>query len=178
MFWRFSKHSNDVYINKNIIKSLFKIIIVKLHRSANNGFVFVGKRKIISEVILWRRIRIRNQNQPITSGFWDIWGYMLEKWGFLLLLRLCTGRKKFFWFFLKCHHLALLFPFKMNYWTVTSDVLILAIVLFSSFVFLINVFLIIYWYLKAKHCQFHYGYPSHQCNGIFRITWRFFFPVY
>ena len=47
----------------------------------------------------WRRIRIRNQNQPITSGFWDIWGYMLEKWGFSLLLRLCTGRKKFFWFF-------------------------------------------------------------------------------
>ena len=47
----------------------------------------------------WRRIRIRNQNQPITSGFWDIWGYVLEKWGFSLLLRLCTGRKKFFWFF-------------------------------------------------------------------------------
>ena len=46
----------------------------------------------------WRRIRIRNQNQPITSGFWEIWGYVLEKWGFSLLLRLCTGRKKFFWF--------------------------------------------------------------------------------
>ena len=44
------------------------------------------------------RIRIQNQNQPITSGFWDIWGYVLEKWGFSLLLRLCTGRKKFFWF--------------------------------------------------------------------------------
>ena len=69
----------------------------------------------------WRRIRIRNQNQPITSGFWDIWGYMLEKWGFSLLLRLCAGRKKFFWFFLKCHHLALLFPFKMSYWKVKSD---------------------------------------------------------
>ena len=47
----------------------------------------------------WRRIRIRNQNQAITSGFWDIWGYVLEKWGFSLLLRLCTGRKKFFWYF-------------------------------------------------------------------------------
>ena len=47
----------------------------------------------------WRRIRIRNQNQPITSGFWDVWGHVLEKWGFSLLLRLCTGRKKFFWFF-------------------------------------------------------------------------------
>ena len=47
----------------------------------------------------WRRIRTRNQNQLITSGFWDIWGYVLEKWGFSLDLRLCTGRKKFFWFF-------------------------------------------------------------------------------
>ena len=46
---------------------------------------------------------------------------MLEKWGFSLLLRLCTGRNKFFWFFLKCHQLALLFPFKMIYLTVTSD---------------------------------------------------------
>ena len=47
----------------------------------------------------WRRIRIRNQNQPITSGFWDIWGYVLEKWCFSILLRLCTGRKNFFLFF-------------------------------------------------------------------------------
>ena len=47
----------------------------------------------------WRKIQIRNQNQPITSGFWNIWGYVLEKWGFSLLLRLCTGRKIFFWFF-------------------------------------------------------------------------------
>ena len=69
----------------------------------------------------WRRIRIRNQNQPITSGFWDIWGYVLEKWGFSLLLRLCTGRKKFIGLFLKSHHLALLFPFKMSYWAVTSN---------------------------------------------------------
>ena len=46
-----------------------------------------------------RRIRIRNQNQPIRSRFWDIWGYVLEKWGFSLLLRLCTGYEKFFWFF-------------------------------------------------------------------------------
>ena len=45
------------------------------------------------------RIRIRNQNQPITSEFWDILEYVLEKWGFSLHLRLCTGRKKFFWFF-------------------------------------------------------------------------------
>ena len=36
---------------------------------------------------------------PITSGFWDIWGYVLEKWGFSLFLRLCTGRKEMFWFF-------------------------------------------------------------------------------
>ena len=47
----------------------------------------------------WRRIWIRNQNQPITSGFLDIWGYVLKEWGFSLLLRLCTGCKKFFLFF-------------------------------------------------------------------------------
>ena len=46
----------------------------------------------------WRRIRIRNQNQPTTSEFWDIRGYLLEKWRFSLHLLLCTGRKKFFWF--------------------------------------------------------------------------------
>ena len=28
-----------------------------------------------------------------------IWGYVLEKWGFSLLLKLCTRRKKFFCFF-------------------------------------------------------------------------------
>ena len=69
----------------------------------------------------WRRIRIQNQNQPITSGFWDIWGYVLEKWGFSLFLRLCTSARIFFSFFDKCHHLSLLFPFKMRYWKVTSD---------------------------------------------------------
>ena len=67
---------------------------------------------------IWRRIRIRNQNLPITSGFWDIWGYVLEKWGFSLLLRLCTRRKKFFWLF---SQLLLLIPFKMSCWTVTRD---------------------------------------------------------
>ena len=60
------------------------------------------------ETRYWRRIRIRNQNQPITSGFWDIWGYV-------------QGARIFFGFFLKFHHLALAFPFKMSYWTVTSD---------------------------------------------------------
>ena len=30
MLWRFNNYSNDVYINKNNNKSLFKIIIVKL----------------------------------------------------------------------------------------------------------------------------------------------------
>ena len=70
---------------------------------------------------IWRRIRIWKHNQPITSGFWDIWGYVLKKWGFSLLLKLCTGRKNFFRVFIKCHRLALLFPFKMSYWTVKSD---------------------------------------------------------
>ena len=30
MFWRFIKHSNDVYINKNNTNSVFRIIIMKL----------------------------------------------------------------------------------------------------------------------------------------------------
>ena len=67
-----------------------------LHRSAR---FCCWKAMGLFQSDFWRRIRIRNQNQPITSGFWDIWGYVLEKWGFSLLLRLCTGCKKFFWFF-------------------------------------------------------------------------------
>ena len=77
----------------------FKILqwdLDKLHRSAR-FCCWKAMGRFRSN--FWRRIRIRNQNQPITSGFWDIWGYVLEKWGFSLLLRLCTGRKKFFWFF-------------------------------------------------------------------------------
>ena len=63
-----------------------------------------------------------------------------------------------------------------------SAVAILATVLLNSFVFLINVFLIIYWYLKAKHCQFHYGYEivssfnifkSHSVPALtFPVNWR------
>ena len=69
----------------------------------------------------WRRIRIRNQNQLITSGFWDIWGYVLEKWGFSYFWGYVQDTRNFFVFFLKCHHLGLLFSFKISYWTVTSD---------------------------------------------------------
>ena len=36
-------------------------------------------------------------------------------WGYV------QGARIFFGFFLKCHHLALLFPFKMSCWTVTND---------------------------------------------------------
>ena len=69
----------------------------------------------------WRRIRIWNQNQPITSGFWDIWCYVLENGGFRYFWGYVQGARNFFGFFLKCHHLALRLPFKMIYWTVTSD---------------------------------------------------------
>ena len=58
----------------------------------------------------WRRIRIRNHTQPITSGFWDIWGYVLEKWGFSLLLRLCTERKKFVCFLSQMSSLSTTLP--------------------------------------------------------------------
>ena len=37
-----------------------------------------------------------------------IWGYV-------------QGARNFFGFFVKCHHLVLLVPFIMSYWTVTSD---------------------------------------------------------
>ena len=84
-----------------VILALGQILFIstfKLHRSAR-FCCWKAMGRFRSN--FWRRIRIRNrnQNQPITSGFWDIWGYVLEKWGFSLLLRLCTGRKKFFWFF-------------------------------------------------------------------------------
>ena len=71
------------------------IVIEKLHRSAR---FCCWKAMCRFWSNMWRRIRIRNQNQLITSEFWDIWGYVLEKWGLSLLLRLCTRRKKFIWF--------------------------------------------------------------------------------
>ena len=62
-------------------------IIYRLHRSANNKvFICCWKTKDRFRGNFWRRIWIQNQNQPITSGFWDIWGYVLKKWGFSLLL--------------------------------------------------------------------------------------------
>ena len=72
----------------------------ELHRSANNGFVFVvGKRKIISGAIFdvesESEIRISLSRQDF-----EIFKVMCSKnGGFSLLLRLCIGRKKFFWFF-------------------------------------------------------------------------------
>ena len=78
------------------------------------GFV-VEKLWVVSGVIFdvesKSGIRISLSRQEF-----EIFQVMCSKNGdFLLLLGLCTGRKNFFWFFLKRHHLALLFPFKMSY---------------------------------------------------------------
>ena len=93
-----------------------------LHRSANNGFVFVvGKRKIISGVIFDAeseseiRISLSRQDFEIFEVMCSKNGVFRYFWGYV------QGARNFFGFFLKCHHLALLFPFKMSYWTVTSD---------------------------------------------------------
>ena len=94
----------------------------RLHRSANNGFVFVVKNLwVVSGVIFdvesesGIRISLSRQDFEIfevmflkNGGFRYFWGYV-------------QSARHFFGFFLKYHHLALLFPFKMSYWTVTSD---------------------------------------------------------
>ena len=84
------------------------------------GFV-VEKLWVVSEVIFdvksESRIRISLSCQDFeiievmcskNGGFRYFWGYV-------------QGARNFFGFFLKCHHLALLFSLKMSYWTVTSD---------------------------------------------------------
>ena len=93
-----------------------------LHRYANKGFVFVvGKRKIISGVIFdvesesGIRISLSRQNFEIFEVMCSKSRVFRYFWGYV------KGARNFFVFFLKCHHLALLFPFKMSYWTVTSD---------------------------------------------------------
>ena len=57
-----------------------------------------------------------------------------RKMGFFANFGVMYGAHEFFFgFFLKCHHLALLFPFKMSYWTVTSDFLFHKDTAISSF---------------------------------------------
>ena len=88
----------------------------KLHRSANNGFVFVvGKRKIVSGIIYdvesESGIRISLSRQDF-----EIFEVMCSKNGVFRYFRgYVQGARNFFGFFLTCHHLALLFPFKMSY---------------------------------------------------------------
>ena len=94
----------------------------RLHRSANNGFVFVvGKRKIISVVIFYveseSRIRISllRQDFVIFEVMCSKNGVFRYFWGYV------QGARNFFGFFLRSHHLVLLFSFKMSYLTVTND---------------------------------------------------------
>ena len=85
--------------------------------SANNGFVFVvGKRKIISVVIFdvesESEIRISLSRQDF-----EIFEVMCSKNGVFFWCK----KTNFFGFFLECHHLALLFPFKMCYKNLQSE---------------------------------------------------------
>ena len=90
--------------------------------SANNRFVFVvGKRKIISGVIFdvesesEIRVSLSRQDFEIFEAMCSKNGVFRYFWGYV------QGARNFFGFFLKCHHLSLLFTFKMSYWVVTSD---------------------------------------------------------
>ena len=94
----------------------------ELHRSANNGFVFVVEKLwVVSGVIFdvesdsGIRISLSRQYLEIFEVMCSKNGVFRYFWGYV------HGARNFFGFFLKCHHLALLFPFKMSYWTVTSD---------------------------------------------------------
>ena len=56
---------------KMIYSSLFLVYLHKLHRSAR-FCCWKAMGRFRSN--FWRRIQIWNQNQPIMSAFWDIWG--------------------------------------------------------------------------------------------------------
>ena len=72
---------------------------------------------VISDVESESRIRISLSRQDF-----EIFEVMCSKnGGCCYFWDYVQGSRIFFGFFLKCHHLALLFLFKMSYWTVTSD---------------------------------------------------------
>ena len=84
------------------------------------GFV-VEKLWVVSGVIFDVQsesgIRISLSGQDF-----EIFEVMCSKNGIFRYFRgYVQGARIFFGCFLKCHHLALLFPFKMSYYTVTSD---------------------------------------------------------
>ena len=85
------------------------------------GFV-VEKLWVVSGVIFdvesesGIRISLSRQDFEIFEVMCSKNGVFRYFWGYV------QGARNFFGFFLKCHHLALLFPFKINHWIVTSDV--------------------------------------------------------
>ena len=83
-FWFVNKR---IKWKKSFIQLCFQLLLLLysnwLHRSAR---FCCWKAMGCFRSNFWCRIRIRNQNQPITSGFWDIWGYVLEKWGFNVII--------------------------------------------------------------------------------------------
>ena len=91
-----------------------------MHYTGLQGFV-VEKLWVVSGVIFDAesesgiRISLSRQDFEIFEVMCLKNGVFRYFWGYV------QGARNFFGFFLKCHHLALLFPFKMSYWTVTSD---------------------------------------------------------
>ena len=61
------------------------------------------------------RISLSRQDFEIFEVMCSKNGVFRYFWGY------AQGARHFFGFFLKCHNLALLFPFTMSYWTVMSD---------------------------------------------------------
>ena len=134
-----------------------------------------------------RRIRIRNQNQPITSGLWDIWGYVLGKSGFSLLLKLSTWRKKFFWFFSQMSSFSttlflqneLLSSHERFFFTKTRPYQVLTFIRTTLWVFIFVIENFHYFYSSIPSFSFSLIFVnSHQRScDTFRWTWKRFEDV-
>ena len=87
---------------------------------------------------------------------------MLEKWGFLATFEVIYRVQEFlFCFFLKFHRLALLFPFKMSYWTVMSD-------FFSQRYGHIK-----FWHLSEQPCEHSHWLLSAYHFEFENLSWKF-----
>ena len=95
---------------------------IQLPRFANNGFVFVVEMLWVVSGVIFNvesksgiRISLSREDFEIFEVMCSKNGLFCYFWGYV------QGARNFFGFFLKCHNLALLFAFKMSYWTVMSD---------------------------------------------------------
>jgi len=64
--------------------SMYTVLIIKICKKRGFDCCWATEGHFRSDFLC--RIRIRAQNRTITSGFWDIWGYVHDKWLFWLLL--------------------------------------------------------------------------------------------